>query len=122
MKLALGAFTAALLAGAIFVQPVQAQPAPQGSYINSCRHIGIRGDRLFADCRRMDGSWQRTALDVAGCVGDIGNLDGRLTCNRAPNGRYGSSDRRDWREGYGPDERCSAIADYYARERCWRDR
>ena len=122
MKAALGAFTAVLLAGAIYVQPAHAQPAPQGSYINSCTHIGMRGDRLFADCRRTDGSWGRTALDVSGCAGDIGNLNGRLICNRVPNERYGSSDRRDWREGYGPNERCSAIADYYQRERCWRDR
>jgi hypothetical protein len=103
MKAALGAFTAALLAGAIFVQPAHAQPVPQGSYINSCRHIGMRGDRLFADCRRMDGTWRRTALDVAGCAGDIGNLNGHLTCNRVPNERYGSSDRRAWHEGYGPE-------------------
>jgi CVNH domain len=98
MKAVLGAVTAALLAGAICVQPAHAQPVPQGSYINSCRNIGMRGDRLFANCRRIDGTWRRTALDVADCVGDIGNLNGRLSCNRVPNERYGSSDRRTWRQ------------------------
>jgi hypothetical protein len=91
MKAMLGAFTAVLLAGAICTQPAQAQPAPQGSYLGSCTHIGMRGDRLFADCRRMDGGWQRTVLDVGRCVGDIGNFNGSLTCNRAPREGYGSS-------------------------------
>ena len=38
----------------------------------------------MADCRRKNGSRGRTALrDVDRCVGDIGNLDGQLVCNRA---------------------------------------
>lgn len=120
MKSMLGALTAFLLAGAICTQPAHAQPMPQGSYLNSCRHVGMQGDRLFADCRRMDGSWERTALDIGRCVGDIGNSNGRLTCNRAPREGYGSSGWRAWREGYGPSERCSGIPDPYERERCWR--
>jgi hypothetical protein len=113
MKATLGALAAFMLAGAIHVQPAQAQPAPPGSYVDSCTHIGTEGDRLFADCRRMDGSWQRTVLDVARCSGDIGNLNGHLTCNRVPREGYGST-------GYGPSERCSAIVDPAQRERCWR--
>lgn len=89
MKATLGALTAFLLAGVFYIGPAHAQP--QGSYLDSCTHIGMRGDRLFADCRRMDGSWQRTVLDVDRCVGDIGNLNGHLTCNRAPREGYGSS-------------------------------
>jgi hypothetical protein len=122
MKATLGAFTALLLAGAVYIHPAHAQPAPQGSYLDSCRHIGMEGDRLFADCRRMDGGWQRTVLDVDRCVGDIGNQDGRLTCNRGPREGYGSSGPRAWREGYGPSERCSGILDPHERELCWRGR
>lgn len=132
MKITLGALSALLLAGAIYSQPAQAQPAPQGSYLNSCTHVGMRGDRLFADCRRRDGGWQRTVLDVDRCAGDIANINGRLSCNSGPRRGYGSGGWRDWREGYGSSQRedwrtghrtqCSAIADPYQRERCWRDR
>jgi hypothetical protein len=115
MKATLGAFTALLLAGAVYIQPAHAQSAPQGSYLDSCRHIGMEGDRLFADCRRMDGGWQRTVLDVDRCVGDIGNQDGRLTCNRGAREGYGSS-------RYGEGERCSRIRDPHERELCWRGR
>jgi hypothetical protein len=130
MKATLGALAAALLAGAFYVQPAHAQLAPQGSYLNTCTNVGMHGDRLIADCRRSDGAWRSTLLDTDGCVGDIANLNGRLSCNRVPNEGYGSSERRAWREGYGSsrpyewrDEyrtRCSAIYDPYERERCWR--
>jgi hypothetical protein len=113
MKSTLGVFAALLLTGAIYAQPAHAQLAPQGSYLNSCTHIGMRGDRLFADCRRMDGGWQRTVLDVDRCVGDIGNFNGNLTCNRGPREGYGSS-------RFGQDRGCAWIANPHERERCWR--
>jgi hypothetical protein len=75
--------------------PVHAQGVPPGSYLRTCAHVAIYGDRLTADCRRMDGSWGRTALrHVDRCVGDIGNMDGQLACNRADQS-YGSSQARD---------------------------
>jgi CVNH domain len=113
MKAMLGAFTAVLLARAIYAQPAHAQPIPQGSYINSCRHVGMEGNRLLADCRRMDGGWQRTVLDVDRCVGDISNYNGRLICNRAPREGYGSG-------RYGSSGGCAWIANPYERERCFR--
>jgi hypothetical protein len=79
-----------------------AQGAPPGSYLRTCTHVATRGDTLVADCRRTDGSWGRTALrDVDRCVGDIGNMDGQLACNRG-NRDYGWRDR-DYRQspGYG---------------------
>src|SRR5262249_51560151 len=98
MKTALGTFAALLLAGAMYVQPAHAQPAPQGSYLNSCNNVGMDGDRLIADCRRPDGGWHRTALDIHRCVGDIANINGQLNCNRGPRGGYATED---WRQGYG---------------------
>src|SRR5439155_1305235 len=72
-----------------------AQGFPEGSYLRSCTHVAVHGDRLLADCRRTDGSWERTALrDVDRCVGDIGNMNGQLACNRAER-NYGSSRDRD---------------------------
>jgi hypothetical protein len=73
--------------------PVHAQGAPPGSYLRSCTHVATRGDTLTADCRRADGSWGRTALsDLNRCVGDIGNMDGQLTCNGGRSD-YSSGDR-----------------------------
>lgn len=117
MKAILGAFAAVLLAGAIYVQPAHAQPAPPGSYLDSCSHVRMEGDRLFADCRREDGGWQRTVLDVNRCSGGIANINGRLSCNGGSREGYGSS-REGWRDEHR--ERCSGIIDPYQRERCWR--
>jgi hypothetical protein len=85
--------------------PVHAQSAPPGSYLRSCTHVAVYGDRLIADCRRMDGRWGRTALrEVDRCVGDIGNMDGQLACNHADQ-RQGWSRDRDYGQapGYGSD-------------------
>jgi hypothetical protein len=141
MKTTFGPFAALLLAGAMCVQPANAQPAPQGSYLNSCKNVGMDRDRLIADCPGTNGRWQRTVLDVDHCVGDIANLDGRLSCARGPRegygssrgpewgGGYGSSQGADWRGSYGSsragdwrDEqraRCWHILDPLERERCW---
>jgi hypothetical protein len=128
MKTTVGAFAALLLAGAMCVQPANAQPAPQGSYLNSCRNVGMDRDKLIADCPGVNGRWQRTVLDIDRCVGDIANINGRLSCERGVREGYGSSRREDWREGYGTsreeawrDEqraRCWHILDPFERERC----
>src|SRR5260221_3542634 len=85
----------AAIAGAAMLLSLGAIPAhaqgPGGSYVGSCNNIQAFGDRLVADCRRMDGGWNRTALhDLGSCVGDIGNMNGQLTCNRSGHG-YGTS-------------------------------
>src|SRR5438105_4011590 len=72
--------------------------------------LGARRTWNLEDRRRPDGSWERTALrDVDRCVGDIGNMNGELACNRA-GGNYGSSRDRDYRRpwpgnGYGDGNR-----------------
>jgi hypothetical protein len=97
-----------LLAGAAMLiaavaAPAHAQNVPPGSYLQSCRDVQTQGDRLVADCRRTDGSWGRTALDVDRCVGGIANMDGRLTCNGNDRSQGRSRDQN--RRGYdrGPD-------------------
>jgi hypothetical protein len=93
MKIVFGALTAVLLAG--IACSAQAQGMPQGSYLQSCRDIGIHGDRLVAACRTVDGRMQRTSLAAVNhCVGDIGNNNGNLQCNYDNGGGqpgYGSS-------------------------------
>jgi hypothetical protein len=95
-----GLIMGAAMALSIAAGAAHAQGVPRGSYLRSCTHIETYGDRLSADCRRADGSWARTAIrDVSRCAGDIGNMDGQLTCN---GGRpdYSSYGRPDYR-GYG---------------------
>ncbi|HZU88420.1 MAG TPA: hypothetical protein VE993_04105 [Stellaceae bacterium] len=65
---------------------VTAHAQPRGSYLRSCTDVHMRGDALVAVCRRHGGDgMQRTVLpDVRSCVGDIGNQNGMLVCNRGP--------------------------------------
>jgi hypothetical protein len=59
-----------------------AQAPPPGSYQQSCRDIRMQGWTLAAVCRRADGRGEQvSALNVARCVGDIGNNNGQLICN-----------------------------------------
>jgi CVNH domain/Cornifin (SPRR) family len=91
MKIALGLVAAVVLGGISFSACAQ---APQGSYLGSCTNIRMEGRSLTAVCRRADGREQRTALgDVNQCIGDIGNNNGVLRCNRgqAPAPGYGQA-------------------------------
>src|SRR6266850_7085745 len=89
MKIALGLLAAVVLGGVSFSACAQ---TPQGSYLGSCTNIRMEGRSLTAVCRRADGRERRTALgDVNRCIGDIGNNNGVLRCNRgqAPAPGYG---------------------------------
>jgi hypothetical protein len=88
-----------LLAGLSWPLSASAQGVPPGSYLETCGNVYLRGNTLFATCQRMDDySAGTTALPaVQSCVGDIGNMDGRLTCNYAdaptpPQPDYASGD------------------------------
>jgi hypothetical protein len=71
-----------LLAGLYWPQSASAQGVPPGSYLGSCGEVYLQGDTLVATCQRVDGYAERTSLPaVQSCVGDIGNRNGRLTCN-----------------------------------------
>lgn len=62
-----------------------AQSIPPGSYKQSCRDIKIKGNRLSAYCRAIDGSESLTTLNNADlCEGDISNNNGNLTCKKPP--------------------------------------
>lgn len=84
----------AVVAGAAMFLSLAATPAfaqvPGGSYLETCTDVRMSGDRLVAQCRRMDGNWARTALDISGCAGGVANTNGHLTCNYSGPG-YGSS-------------------------------
>jgi len=80
----------AALAAALFVWLVpqaEAQMLPRGSYQRTCPEASVYRGRLTAVCRRRDGSFQQSSLaDVRRCVGDIGNVDGRLRCHYGAGG------------------------------------
>ncbi len=100
-----------LIAGAAVLLSLAAAPAHAqgGSYAQSCTNIQSYGGQVTADCRRRDGSWDRTTLnDAHRCAGGLANTDGRLTCNNGRN--VGSSEydrwqgpgyRQDYRRNYG---------------------
>lgn len=49
---------------------------PTGSYQETSRNIKIV---LLAECKKIDGTWQESSLDITNCIkGDITNVDGKL--------------------------------------------
>ena len=96
-----GVIAAAAVLVSIGATPAQAQ-TPGGSYLQSCTNVRAFGDRVVANCRRPDGSWQRSAIDdVHGCNGGIANMNGQLVCGRGQGPVYGADRRHRDFEGYG---------------------
>src|SRR5690606_9776075 len=60
---------------------------PRGSYTQSCNDISVRGGRLYAQCTDTRRNRHATSIDASACRGDIGNVNGLLTCNGAT-GRF----------------------------------
>lgn len=66
----------------------QAQGVPSGSYTETCSNIQMDGRTLQANCKRFDGSMNKTELPFANsCVGTISNVNGVLACT-GPTGSY----------------------------------
>src|SRR5205085_599722 len=65
-----------------------AQNFPSGSYQQTCRNIGVKGNRLEADCDSGNGQWNRTSLRNFQNCGEIANINGRLRCSGNGNGGY----------------------------------
>jgi hypothetical protein len=102
MKITLGLLGAVVLCGVSFSAGAQ---TPQGSYLSSCTNVRMEGGSLTAICRRADGREQRTALrDFNQCIGDIGNNNGVLRCNRgqATTPGYGQGQAPGYGQGQAP--------------------
>ena len=54
---------------------------PRGSYKETCRHIRLHRNTLDAECRKRNGKWRETSLNVKHCHGSIVNQNGKLTCD-----------------------------------------
>jgi hypothetical protein len=115
----------AVVALAFLSASAYAHAPPPGSYQQSCTDIRMRGPTLTAVCRRANGRGEQlTALNVAHCVGDIGNSNGQLVCNGGqpaapvpPPPRQGAAPVYPG-PGYGPPPRYGEAQAY--RERCER--
>jgi hypothetical protein len=55
---------------------------PAGSYQLTCTNCSVSGCVLGCQCRRINGTFNSTSLDLGGCAfgPDIPNLNGVLTC------------------------------------------
>ena len=54
---------------------------PPGSYLETCRNVAVERGMLMADCLRVDGSVNRSALDLDRCYrAPVENQDGQLVC------------------------------------------
>jgi hypothetical protein len=51
-----------------------ASAGSESSFHLSCRHIGVAGKTLYAECRRINGSFKLTALPIAGIENHNGAL------------------------------------------------
>src|SRR5947209_13192798 len=84
----------AVLAVAIGGGISSAQQTPSGSYQQTCRKIGVRGNVLYAECQDADRHWRSAKLaDYQRCRGEIQNLNGSLQCTE--NGQRGYGNGRD---------------------------
>ena len=79
MKRVIGLVGATMLAALPLA--AHAQAPPPGTYQRSCWDIRMQGSMLSAVCRTARGREQQTALNVARCIGDIGNNNGNLVCS-----------------------------------------
>ena len=93
------------------------QQVPPGSYQQTCRNVGVRGDTLYADCQDANRNWQRTQLnDYNRCPGEIQNLNGSLQCtgnNGYPQGTYNGPNNGPYNNGPYND----GNGGYYGRDR-----
>jgi hypothetical protein len=84
----------ALLGLAIGGGVASALQTPSGSYQQTCRKIGVRGNVLYAECQDADRHWRSAQLaDYQRCRGEIQNLNGSLQCTE--NGQVGYGNGRD---------------------------
>lgn len=74
--------------------------APEGSYRMTCANVKMDKDMLVGKCLRIHDKkdiWESTSLNIYGCVDDIANIDGTLSCSKGgepPKGSYRQTCRR----------------------------
>ncbi len=52
-----------------------------GNFRDTCRNVKMEDGVIAAECRRTNGGWRYTELELSECPsGNAANIDGRLTC------------------------------------------
>lgn len=51
-----------------------------GSFLNSCSSSSVEGGVLTANCRRINGTYIKSTLDLKTCTSGVENIDGTLQC------------------------------------------
>lgn len=52
-----------------------------GNFRDTCRNVKVEDGVIAAECRRTNGGWRYTELELSECPsGNAANVDGRLTC------------------------------------------
>ena len=77
---------------------------PKGSYRETCRDSYVEGNRLYSQCKKQNGSWNKTSINYKNCNRDIRNDNGKLSCERNnqssfPKGSYKKSCKNLYMEG-----------------------
>lgn len=77
---------------------------PRGSYRDSCKNSYVEGNRLYSNCKKKNGSWNKSSINYKNCNKDIKNDNGRLTCgggnnSNFPKGSYKKSCKNLYKEG-----------------------
>jgi hypothetical protein len=54
---------------------------PSGSYLKTCQNMYVRGDVLYASCKRIDQQYNPTSLEKFNDCKSISNINGSLQCD-----------------------------------------
>ncbi|HXY58000.1 MAG TPA: CVNH domain-containing protein [Methylocystis sp.] len=87
MKAASGVLTSVMGVAAFVLLAAGASAAraqPASTFQNSCTDTHIRGALLMARCRRMDGGWRGTSIEIPG----VENIDGQLRFTGIPRSNF----------------------------------
>lgn len=61
---------------------------PKGSYRDTCRDSYVEGGRLYSQCKKKNGSWNKTSINYKNCNKDIKNDNGKLSCGSGNNSDF----------------------------------
>lgn len=53
---------------------------PAGPWRENCRGPALDGTLLYAECQDNAGTWRASSIDLSQCTGEVGNVNGVLTC------------------------------------------
>jgi len=61
---------------------------PKGSYRDSCKNSYVEDGKLYSNCKKNNGGWNKTSINYKNCNKDIKNDNGNLTCGGGNNSNF----------------------------------